>query len=102
MCKASTHQGHTNPLCISTHYIPRSVVGVLAHELDHFTTRATIIALIVQAPSTPPNMKPATKWAVNPLIPTDIFHDLQGDVCHELCNYFYVLPEYIIQNQAVT
>lgn len=80
----------------------RELRCVLAHELGHhFETvgHYTIAANGTSGVYRAKNELRATKWAVDLLIPTDVFLECVRDGMNgqELCNYFYVLPEYIIQ-----
>lgn len=84
------------------HTQERKLRCVLAHELGHHYTTSGHYIIAANSTSSIYATKHenlATKWAVNLLIPTDIFLGCirKGMLCHELCNYFYVLPEYIIQ-----
>ena len=84
------------------HTQERKLRCVLAHELGHhFTTSGHYIIAANSTSSiyATKHENLATKWAVNLMIQTDVFLDCvrKGMLRHELCNYFYVLPEYIIQ-----
>lgn len=73
---------------------------VLAHELGHHFATAghhTIAASSTSSVYRTKNERLATKWAVNLLVPTDNFIHCakHGMNEHDLCNYFYVLPEFI-------
>jgi Zn-dependent peptidase ImmA (M78 family) len=82
------------------HTQERKLRCVLAHELGHhFTTSGHYIIAANSTSSiyATKNENLATKWAVNLLIPTDIFLEcIKNNMnAYELCNYFYVLPEFI-------
>lgn len=82
------------------HTQERKLRCVLAHELGHhFTTAGNHIIAASKTTSVyaTKNELRATKWAVNFLIPTDNFLECikEGMNSYELCNYFYVLPEFI-------
>ncbi len=81
------------------HTNERELRCVLSHELGHhFKTAGNhLIAASTTAIYRTKNENLATKWAVNLLVPTDVFiHCVQrGKNIYELCNYFYVLPEFI-------
>ena len=73
---------------------------VLAHELGHHYTTSGHYIIAANSTSSiyaTKNENLATKWAVNLLIPTDIFLEcIKNNMnAYELCNYFYVLPEFI-------
>jgi Zn-dependent peptidase ImmA (M78 family) len=82
------------------HNNERKLRCVLSHELGHhFTTAGNHIIAASKTTSVyaTKNELRATKWAVNFLIPTDNFLECikEGMNSYELCNYFYVLPEFI-------
>ena len=82
------------------HTQERKLRCVLAHELGHhFTTSGHYIIAANSTSSiyATKNENLATKWAVNLLIPTDIFLEcIKNNMnAYELCNYFYVLPEFV-------
>ena len=73
---------------------------VLAHELGHHFATAghhTIAASSTSSVYATKHENLATKWAVNLLVPTDNFIHCakHGMNKHDICNYFYVLPEFI-------
>ena len=87
-------------LSTTLHTKERTLRCVLAHELGHhFTTAGNHIITASKTTSVyaTKNELRATKWAVNLLIPTDIFLEcIKNNMnAYELCNYFYVLPEFI-------
>ena len=80
----------------------RDLRCVLSHELGHHYETVghhMIAATGTNSIYATKNEIAATKWAVDLLIPTDVFLECVEDGMggQELCNYFYVLPEYIIR-----
>lgn len=80
----------------------RELRCVLSHEMGHHFETAghhTIAASGTSSIYAAKNEVKATTWAVNLLIPTDVFLDCirRGMACHELCNYFFVLREFVIR-----
>lgn len=78
----------------------RKLRCVFSHELGHhFETAGHHMIAASQTSSIyrARNEILATKRAVNLLVPTDIFLECiqAGMNAYELCNYFYVLPEFI-------
>lgn len=78
----------------------RKLRCVFAHELGHHFLTAghhMVAASRTSGVYAAKNEVKATSWAVKLLIPTDMFLDCirRGMTCHELCNYFFVLQEYI-------
>lgn len=97
-----TPEAPTPVIALSTtlHTKERKLRCVLSHELGHhFTTSGHYIIAANSTSSiyATKNENLATKWAVNLLIPTDIFLEcIKNNMnAYELCNYFYVLPEFI-------
>lgn len=97
-----TPEAPTPVIALSTtlHTKERNLRCVLSHELGHHFETAghhLIAANSTYSIYATKNENLATKWAVNLLIPTDIFLDcIRTGMCdQELCNHFYVLPEYI-------
>ncbi len=88
-------------LANNLHNNERTLRCVLSHELGHHFETAGHHVIAANSTSSiyaTKNEMLATKWAVNLLIPTDVFLECVRDGMggQELCNYFYVLPEYII------
>lgn len=82
------------------HNNERKLRCVLSHELGHHFETAGHHIIAADSTSSiyaTKNENLATKWAVNLLIPTDIFLEcIKNNMnAYELCNYFYVLPEFI-------
>ena len=87
-------------LSTTLHTKERQLRCVLAHELGHHfqtTGHHLIAASSTSSIYATKNEYLATKWAVNLLIPTDIFLEcIKNNMnAYELCNYFYVLPEFV-------
>ena len=98
-----TPEAPTPVIALSTtlHTKERTLRCVLAHELGHHCTTAGHHIIAANSTSSIYATKHehlATKWAVNLLIPTDIFLDCvrKGMLHHDLCSYFHVLPEYVV------
>lgn len=82
------------------HNNERKLRCVLSHELGHHFETAGHHIIAADGTSSiyaTKNENLATKWAVNLLIPTDIFLEcIKNNMnAYELCNYFYVLPEFV-------
>lgn len=84
----------------SLHTHERKLRYVLAHELGHHFLTAghhAIAASTTNRIYASKNEHLATKWAVNLLVPTDVFLECINDGMdfYELVDYFYVLPDWI-------
>jgi Zn-dependent peptidase ImmA (M78 family) len=84
----------------SLHTHERKLRCVLAHELGHHFLTAghhAIAASTTNRIYASKNEHLATKWAVNLLVPTDVFLECINDGMdfYELVDYFYVLPDWI-------
>ena len=82
------------------HTQERKIRCVLAHELGHHFLTAghhAIAASTTNRIYASKNEHLATKWAVNLLVPTDVFLECINDGMdfYELVDYFYVLPDWI-------
>ena len=98
-----TPEAPTPVIALSTtlHTQERKLRCVLAHELGHHFETAGHHLIAANSTSSiyaTKNEHLATRWAVNLLIPTDVFLDCvrKGMLRHELCSYFHVLPEYVV------